>query len=184
MNWCWHHFLNALESVLLVAAMLLLMAAIGWLFGGVETLYGMLVGGFIFLLIAPRLTPPVLLRMMDAQALTPEQGPRLFAMVRKLASRSGLAHFPHLYRLPTPVLNAFSTGIGKNVSITISDGLLRALDDRELAGVLAQPMKARRYRRQKLQRGGITSRVSACRSVAPPSLCVTVYALPCIFKAL
>ncbi len=146
MNWRWHHFLNALESVLLVAAMLLLMAAIGWLFGGVETLYGMLVGGIIFLLIAPRLTPPVLLRMMGAQALTPEQGPRLFAMVRKLASRSGLAHFPHLYRLPTPVLNAFSTGIGKNVSITISDGLLRALDGRELAGVLAHEISHIRHK--------------------------------------
>ncbi len=146
MNWRWHHFLNALESVLLVAAMLLLMAAIGWLFGGVEALYGMLVGGIIFLFIAPRLTPPVLLRMMGAQPLMPEQAPRLFAMVRKLAGRSGLSHFPRLYHLPTPVLNAFSTGIGKHVSITVSDGLLRALDGRELAGVLAHEISHIRHK--------------------------------------
>ncbi|MHB1706686.1 zinc metalloprotease HtpX [Acidithiobacillus sp.] len=147
MNWRWHHFLNALESALLVAAMLLLMAAIGWLFGGMETLYGMLAGGIIVLLLAPRLTPPVLLRMMGAQPLAPEQAPRLFATLQKLAGRSsGLAHFPHLYHLPTPVLNAFSTGIGKNVSITISDGLLRALDGRELAGVLAHEISHIRHK--------------------------------------
>jgi len=43
-------------------------------------------------LIALRLTPPVLLCMMGAQALPPEQAPRLPAMVQKLASRFGLFH--------------------------------------------------------------------------------------------
>jgi len=42
-----------------------------------------------------------------------------------------------LYRLPGDILISFSTGLGKHTALIISDGLLHALDGRELVAVLA-----------------------------------------------
>ena len=54
-----------------------------------------------------------------------------------LARRAGLNTVPELYYVPTRVMNAFTVGDRSHSAIAITDGLLRALDLRELAGVLA-----------------------------------------------
>ncbi|WP_414040746.1 zinc metalloprotease HtpX [Acidithiobacillus sp. M4-SHS-6] len=130
----------------IIGLMLLLMMWIGWLLGGVDTLYVMLGTGILFIIFAPRLMPQLLIRRMGAKVILPRQSPLLFDMVQKLVERSGLNHFPTLYHLPTPVLNAFSTGLDAHVSLVISDGLLRALDGRELAAVLAHEISHIRHK--------------------------------------
>src|SRR5690606_19051523 len=44
---------------------------------------------------------------------------------------------PRLYVIPSATLNAFATGTPDNASIAVTAGLLRTLNLRELAGVLA-----------------------------------------------
>ena len=146
LRWRWHHLVNWLESTGIISAMLLLMMWIGWLLGGVDTLYVMLGAGMLFILFAPRLMPQLLIRRMGAEVITPGQSPLLFDMVQRLAERSGLDHLPTLYHLPTPALNAFSTGLDAHVSLVISDGLLRALDGRELAAVMAHEISHIRHK--------------------------------------
>ena len=146
LRWRWHQLVNLLESTGIIGAMLLLMMWIGWLLGGVDTLYAMLGTGILFIIFAPRLMPRLLIRRMGAQVITPGQSPLLLYMVQRLAERSGLDHLPTLYHLPTSALNAFSTGLGAHVSLVVSDGLLRALDGRELAAVLAHEISHIRHK--------------------------------------
>jgi heat shock protein HtpX len=54
-----------------------------------------------------------------------------------LAERAGLPAVPALYYLPSPVINAFTVGSAGSSAIALTDGLLRHLSPREIAGVLA-----------------------------------------------
>ena len=51
LGWRWHHLVNLLESTGIISAMLLLMMWIGWLLGGVDTLYVMLGTGTLFIIV-------------------------------------------------------------------------------------------------------------------------------------
>jgi len=50
---------------------------------------------------------------------------------------AGLPQVPALYYVPSRMLNAFAVGQSEEVAIALTDGLLRHLTLRELAGVLA-----------------------------------------------
>jgi heat shock protein HtpX len=56
---------------------------------------------------------------------------------RASASARGLPQAPALYYVPSRMLNAFAVGQRHEVAIALTDGLLRHLTLRELAGVLA-----------------------------------------------
>jgi len=57
-----------------------------------------------------------------------------------LADRAELARHPRLYVIPSATLNAFATGTPSNAAIGITEGLLRRLDLRQIAGVIAHEM--------------------------------------------
>jgi heat shock protein HtpX len=63
--------------------------------------------------------------------------PELVQAVKILAERASLLHTPSLYYVPSSSLNAFTTGTANESAIAVTDGLLRRLNLRELAGVLA-----------------------------------------------
>lgn len=79
----------------------------------------------------------IVLRMSGAVALSPEEAPRLHAIVAEL-SRAAEIPTPRLYRIPDPHANAFATGRDPaHGVVAVTDGILRILDERELRGVLA-----------------------------------------------
>jgi heat shock protein HtpX len=82
----------------------------------------------------------MLLRFSGATELHPEQAPGLYRLLQALAQRAGLARAPRLFYLPTRVLNAFAVGRRDDAAITVTDGLLRRLEGREIAGVLAHEL--------------------------------------------
>jgi heat shock protein HtpX len=61
-------------------------------------------------------------------------------LLQRLAARAGLAHLPRLYYIRSSLLNAFAVGSRESAAIGITDGLLRTLNQRELAGVLAHEL--------------------------------------------
>ena len=127
---------NRMQSVLLLGGMTLLLALLGWLIAGG---LGLLVaaGGVIIVGFSPQVSPPVLLRMYRARQLMPSHAPALFRLIHDLAQRADLPHPPRLYYIPSPMMNAFAIGKRGNAAIAVTDGLLRRLNRRELAGVLA-----------------------------------------------
>ena len=125
------------HSLLLFVGMLGLLAALGWLVAGTAGLVAVFVSGGIFMLVGPRVSPSLVLRLYRARPLSPRETPMLFRLVTALAARAELSRPPALYYLPSRIVNAFAVGRHDDSAICLSDGLLRALNQEELVGVLA-----------------------------------------------
>lgn len=130
-------FHNAVQTVVLLSAMAALFGVLGWMVFGLIGIILALIAVGILLLTTPKLTPPVILHMYGARSLSPMETPGLYRIVAELSNRAGLADEPKLYYVPSSVMNAFSVGTKTNSAIALSDGLIRYLTTRELAGVLA-----------------------------------------------
>lgn len=132
-----HKVRNIAQSVLLLAAM----AAIAWVslavLGGPVFAAFASVGVIAGLLMAPRLPKRLQLAAYRALPLSEHQFPDGIRMLDALSRRAGLPVRPDLYHLPSAVPGAFALGSPTDSAVCISDGLLRVLDRRELAGVLA-----------------------------------------------
>ena len=126
-----------IHSLLIIAGMLGLLATLGWLVAGAEGLVGVFVSGGILMLVGLRVSPALVLRFHRARPLSPPETPTLFRVVTTLAARAELSRPPALYYLPSRVINAFAVGRHNDSAICLSDGLLRALNQEELVGVLA-----------------------------------------------
>jgi heat shock protein HtpX len=75
-----------------------------------------------------------------ARIVTAAEAPRLAAAVQELAPKFGLVA-PRLAIVPTPSPNAFATGRDeRHALVAATEGLLRAVDDRELRAVLAHEL--------------------------------------------
>lgn len=75
-----------------------------------------------------------------AQEVTQAEEPRLYKIVENLAITEGMPT-PKVYIINDPALNAFASGRDPNHSIVaVTRGLLDALDDAELQGVMAHEM--------------------------------------------
>lgn len=132
-----HKLRNVLQSAVLLGGMALLLAFCGWVLFGPEGMLGLGLGAGFGLLFSPRISPGMILRMYSAGELQPAQLPAVFEVVGRLSERAGLPRRPRLYYIRSPVLNAFAVGDREDAAIALTDGLLRSLSLRELAGVLA-----------------------------------------------
>jgi len=131
---------NALQTAILLGAMALLAGYLGWALLGADGVLAAAVSVVFVLAFAPQVSPRMLLRFSGATELHPEQAPGLYRLLQALAQRAGLARVPRLFYLPTRVLNAFAVGRRDDAAITVTDGLLRRLEGREIAGVLAHEL--------------------------------------------
>lgn len=132
-----HTALNLLQSGLLLAGM----AGIGWIVvsavAGPELSVAIVAGALGGLLLAPGIPKHVLLRAYGAKRLSGREFPDGVAVLTELARRAGLPRVPELYYIPSRLPNAFAMGRAEESVICLSDGMLRLVDRRELAGVLA-----------------------------------------------
>ena len=127
---------NWVQSIFLLVGMTLLLALLGWFIaGGLGLMIATL--GVMILVLSPKMSPQVILRMYRAQPLTPTNAPVISRLVQLLAQRAKLPSLPRLYYIPSNMMNAFAVGNPDQAAIAVTDGLLRRLNRRELAGVLA-----------------------------------------------
>ncbi len=89
------------------------------------------------LLLEPVAASALSLRLYRVRALHPQQAHEMWALLRELPARAGLPATPVPHYVPSAVVNAFATGSKQEASIALTDGLLRSLSPRELAGVFA-----------------------------------------------
>lgn len=131
-----HRWLNRLQTLVLVLTLLAIAALLGSLLFGQQGLWLALAAAAMALLIEPAMTSPLTLRLYRARPLHPEEAPQLWHVLHELAQRAGLRAVPEPYYIPSTVINAFATGSTHRAAIALTDGLLRNLTPRELAGVL------------------------------------------------
>jgi heat shock protein HtpX len=140
-----HRLNNALHALLLLGGLAALLVVIGWVLGGAGGMLWAAVLGLGALLISPRISPALILRMYGARPLAPAHAEALYDLVGSLAARAELPHTPALYYVPTAVMNAFSVGRRDEAVIAVTDGLLRGLPPRELTAVLAHEISHIRH---------------------------------------
>jgi heat shock protein HtpX len=120
--------------------MLAILGSCAWTVWGVEGLLWAVIAGALALLLTPSVAPEWVMRMYRAVPLRPQDAPGLYHLVQNLAGRAGLERAPRLYYVPSRLLNAFAVGSRDDAAIALTDGLIRTLSPRELAGVLAHEL--------------------------------------------
>ncbi len=135
-----HRVQNDLHTILLIGGMAILLGLIGYLLFGKIGLLVLVVGGILFVSAGPRVTPKLVLRMYKAKPVAVEEDTQLFSIVEELTKRAGLPRIPKLFYIPSQMINAFATGTRKNALIGVTDGILRALNGKEITAVLAHEM--------------------------------------------
>ena len=135
--WLQHAWLNWLQSSLLLAFMGGFLALLGWLLFGGSGVLMLLAVGVVGVLFNPVVSPRLMMTLYGASPIPPNHIPQLWALVSLLKQRAGLDAPLTLYYVPSRLLNAFAVGTSRQAAIAVTDGLMRQLDVRQLAGVLA-----------------------------------------------
>ena len=125
------------QTVVILAGMGVLFGLLGWMIFGTTGLLCALVMAFLLFLFTPKVSPWLVLRMYRARRLSYDEAPGLFDIVMDFSKKAGLSTIPLLYYVPNRMMNAFSVGSAKGSAIALSDGIMRYLGRREIAGVLA-----------------------------------------------
>jgi heat shock protein HtpX len=135
-----HKQRNMLHSGLLTGGIGLLMGLCAYLLWGWFGIVWAGIATFLMFALAPRVPPQAIMRMYGARRIHPKHGDQLAHIIEVLADRAELPSHPQLYIVPSMTLNAFATGRPRQAAIAITEGLLRRLELREVAGVLAHEM--------------------------------------------
>lgn len=135
-----HKLHNTLQSLLLILGLGVLCAYPAWLLAGPVGIWLAVPFVATVYFMNPVASPRLVMRMYRGEAIHPQSAPRLYALLEALAARAGLPRVPTLFYLPSRLMNAFTSGSPDNAAIALSDGLLRRMDLRELAGVLGHEL--------------------------------------------
>lgn len=137
---------NLLKTAVLMAAITALFMAIGSLLGGRQ-------GMMLALLVAVGMnffsywfSDKLVLKMYNAREVDATSAPQFYAMVQGLAQRAGLP-MPRVYLIDEDAPNAFATGRNpEHAAVAATTGILRALSERELRGVMAHELAHVKHR--------------------------------------
>ncbi len=128
------------RTAVLLAGLTGLFLAAGYLLGGPAGIVIALVVALAMNAFAWWNSDRMLLRMYGAREVDARSAPELHAMVRRLAERAGLP-MPRVYIMENDQPNAFATGRNpENAAVAATSGLLRALDRKEVEGVMAHEL--------------------------------------------
>ena len=128
---------NALHTFLLIAGSGALAALIAYAVYGPAGLLWAALFGAAGVWMAGRVSPRMVLQLYNARALGPDELPDVQRVMRELAAAAGLPATPRLHYVPSNLMNAFAVGNRADSAIAVTDGILRGLTLRQLAGVLA-----------------------------------------------
>jgi heat shock protein HtpX len=132
--------LNFLRTTILLAALTALFMGVGYLIGGTSGMWIAFVVAALTNLFGYWNSDKLVLRMQNAHAVDPRSQPDLYATVEALSQRAGIPT-PKLYVIDTDQPNAFATGRNpQNAAVAVSSGLLRYLEPREVAAVIAHEL--------------------------------------------
>ena len=136
--------MNTLRTGMLLAALTALFMGVGYLIGGA----GGMALAFVFAagtnFFAYWNSDKMVLRMYKAEEVDDSHASgvvrRYAQIVKALAANAGLPQ-PRIYIMENPQPNAFATGRNpKNAAVAATTGLLRILDENEIAGVMAHEL--------------------------------------------
>jgi len=132
-----HRLLNAAQTLLVTGGLLVVLAMPAWVLAGGTGVLWVIALGVATAWLSGKMPSRLVLARAGASPLDRRQAPGLYALMDKLYQAADLHIEPALYYVPSRQLNAFAVGTARDGGIALTDGLLRRLSARELAGVLA-----------------------------------------------
>jgi heat shock protein HtpX len=123
---------------------MVIIAGLGWLFsevyGSTGIFWGAMIGAGFYVLIQYFIADKLALSINGAKQIEKRDNPRLWRTVENLSIANGMP-MPKVYLIDDPGMNAFATGRDPDhASVAATTGLITALDDTELEGVMAHEM--------------------------------------------
>ena len=132
--------MRTLKTGLLLTLLTLILVFGGEALGGRQGMTFGLVLAVVMNGIAYFFSDKIALASSGARAVSPEQAPRLYAVMGRLAAKGNLP-MPKLYVIPQAAPNAFATGRSpSHASVAATEGLLELMNDDELEGVIAHEL--------------------------------------------
>jgi len=130
---------NQIKTILLLGVLSAILIGFGAMLGR-QWVAGFTILAMAINLVAYFFSDKIVLRMHRAQPVSEAEAPRLYAIVRELATRAEIP-MPRVFLIPSPQPNAFATG--RNPAhgvVAVTHGVLQILTERELRGVLAHEL--------------------------------------------
>jgi len=138
-------FKNNAKTFVLLAGLGGLLMGIGSFWGQGGLIIGLAIG-LVFVGGSYWFSDKIAVKAAGAKPVTEQEAPGLYAMVRDLTQQSGMP-MPKLYVSPAAQPNAFATGRNpRHAAVAVTEGILQALDEDELRGVLAHELSHVRNR--------------------------------------
>jgi len=98
------------------------------------------IGTLIWMFIAYKFNQSIVDMVTGAREVTRQEEPRLYNLLENLCISRGIPT-PKLKIMETPALNAFASGLNQaQYSVTVTTGLINALDDAEIEAVLGHEL--------------------------------------------
>ena len=137
---------NMLKTAVLMAAITALFMAIGSLLGGQQGMMLALIVALGMNFFSYWFSAKLVLKMYNAREVDESSAPQFYRLVRDLAQRAQLP-MPRVYLIDEDAPNAFATGRNpENAAVAATTGILRALTEPELRGVMAHELAHVRHR--------------------------------------
>ncbi len=132
--------MNGIKTGILLAGLTALFMGAGFLLGGEAGMIIALVFACVTNLFAYWNADKIVLRMYNAREVNAKTAPGFYGIVEQLARRAQMP-MPKVYIIDSDQPNAFATGRNpENAAVAATKGLLRLLDNEEIAGVMAHEL--------------------------------------------
>jgi heat shock protein HtpX len=137
---------NSLKTILLMALMMGVLLFLGDWMGGEQGLWMAFMFSLLMNFGMYWFSSKIVLMTYRAKEATEADAPKLFSIVRRLASQAQLP-MPKVYIIPGDTPNAFATGRNpEHAVVAATEGILHLLSDDELAGVIAHELAHIKHR--------------------------------------
>ncbi len=137
---------NLMKTAILRAAITALFMALGNLMGGQQGMMLALIVALGMNFFSYWFSDKMVLRMYNAQEVDASSAPQFYRMVQELAQKAELP-MPKVYLINEDAPNAFATGRNPDhAAVAATTGIIRALNARELRGVMAHELAHVKHR--------------------------------------
>lgn len=131
---------SGIKTAMLLAGLTVLLVLLGRAIGGTGGLIIALIMALVMNGVSYWFSDKIALRMAGAHEVSEAEAPELHHMVAELATYARLPK-PGVYLIDSPSPNAFATGRDpEHAAVAVTTGIMRILDRRELAGVIAHEL--------------------------------------------
>jgi heat shock protein HtpX len=132
--------MNGVKTAILLTILTVILLLVGQAIGGRGGMFVALIFALTINFISYWFSDKIVLAMYRGRRIEEADNPRLYGMVRKVSQQANLP-MPKVYLIPSDSPNAFATGRNPdNAAVAVTEGILRALEEEELEGVLSHEL--------------------------------------------